>query len=127
MNHKYLTRISESEVKREIEQVNLILADEFNCNVKYFRPPYGRFNLSVRKLLNKTNLKVVMWNLVTYDYKNDWEKVKFAVDNYLHKNSIIVLHDSNKTKDFILDSIKYINDTAAARGFKFGESEECLK
>jgi len=68
-----------------------------------------------------------MWNLVTYDYKNDWEKVKFAVDNYLQNNSVIVLHDSNKSKDVIIDSIKYIVDTAADRGFKFGEPEECLK
>ena len=127
LSHKYLTRISKDKVKDEIKQVNLILADEFNYNVKHVRPPYGRFNLSVRKLLNKTNLKVVMWNLVTYDYKNDWEKVKFAVDNYLQNNSVIVLHDSNKSKDIIIDSIKYIVDTAADRGFKFGEPEECLK
>jgi hypothetical protein len=68
-----------------------------------------------------------MWNLVTYDYKNDWEKVKFAVDNFLQNNSLIVLHDSSKSKDIIIDSIKYIADAAAARGFKFGDTEECLK
>ena len=68
-----------------------------------------------------------MWNLVTYDYKNDWEKVKFAVDNYLQSDSLIVLHDSNKSKDIIIDSIKYITDAATMRGFKFGEPEECLK
>jgi len=127
LSHKYLTRITKEEARTEIEKVNSILKDEFNYNVKYIRPPYGRFNLSVRKLLNKTNLKVVMWNLVTYDYKNHWEKVKFTVDNYLRNNSIIVLHDSNKSKDIILDSIKYIVDAATARGFEFGEPEECLK
>ena len=127
LSHKFLTRITTEAAKTEIEQVNSILTDEFNYNVKHVRPPYGRFNLSVRKLLNKTNLKVVMWNLVTYDYKNDMKKVKFAVDNYLQNNSLIVLHDSNKSKDIIIDSIKYIADTAAVRGFKFGEPEECLK
>ena len=127
LNHKYLTRISESEVNGEIEQVNSVLVDDFNYYVKYIRPPYGRFNLTVRKLLNNTNLKVVMWNLVTYDYKNDWEKVKFAVDKFLQKNSIVVLHDSDKSKEIILDSIKYIADAAALRNFEFGEPEECLK
>ena len=127
LNHKYLTRISKDEVKSEIEQVDLILADDFSYNVKHIRPPYGRFNLSVRKWMNKTNLKVVMWNLVTYDYKYDLKKVKFAVDNYLQNNSIIVLHDSNKTKDIIIDSIKYIADAVAEHGFKFGDPEECLK
>jgi peptidoglycan/xylan/chitin deacetylase (PgdA/CDA1 family) len=127
LSHKFLTRITREAAKDELEKVNSILADEFNYNVKHVRPPYGRFNLSVRKLLNKSNLKVVMWNLVTYDYKNDMKKVKFAIDNYLQNNSIIVLHDSNKSKDIIIDSIKYITDAAAVRGFKFGEPEECLK
>ncbi len=127
LSHKFLTRITTESAKAELEHVNSILADEFNYNVKYMRPPYGRFNLSVRKLLNKTNLKVVMWNLVTYDYKNDMKKVKFAIDNYLQNNSIIVLHDSNKSKDIIIDSIKYVADAAAVGGFKFGEPEECLK
>ena len=127
LSHKFLTRITRDAAKDELEKVNSILADEFNYNVKHVRPPYGRFNLSVRKLLNKTNLKVVMWNLVTYDYKNDMKKVKFAVDNYLQNNSIIVLHDSDKSKDIIIDSIKYITDAAAVRGLKFGEPEECLK
>ncbi len=34
-------------------------------------------------------MKCVMWNLLTYDYKNDIEKVKYAVDNYINENSII--------------------------------------
>lgn len=127
MHHKYLTRISPGEITLEIEQVNSIFEDKFNYKVQYFRPPYGRFNLSVRKLLNKTDLKVVMWNLVTYDYRKDWQKVKFAIDNYLESNSLVVFHDSIKSKDIILDSIKYIADVATKRGLEFGEPEECLK
>jgi peptidoglycan/xylan/chitin deacetylase (PgdA/CDA1 family) len=85
LSHKFLTRITTEAAKVELEHVNSILADEFNYNVKYMRPPYGRFNLSVRK------------------------------------------HDSNKSKDIIIDSIKYVADAAAVGGFKFGEPEECLK
>jgi peptidoglycan/xylan/chitin deacetylase (PgdA/CDA1 family) len=77
--------------------------------------------------VNETGMKCVMWNLLTYDYKNDIKRVKFSIDNYLQNNSIIVLHDNNKSSDFIVDSIKYIADTAAAKGFEFGVPEECLK
>ena len=52
---------------------------------------------------------------------------EFSIDNYLQNNSIIVLHDNNKSRDFIVDSIKYISDKAAAKGFEFGVPEECLK
>ena len=53
-----------------------------------------------------------MWSLLTYDYKNDINIVKFAINNYLNSNSIIVLHDSNKSKNIIADSIKYIVEAA---------------
>ena len=77
-------------------------------------------------VMKKTGLTCVMWNLVTYDYHNDLEKVKFAVDNHLQRNSIIVLHDSSKTENIIVDSIKYIVDKVDERGFEFGVPNECL-
>ena len=77
--------------------------------------------------MNETGMKCVMWNLLTYDYKNDIKRVKFSVDNYLQNNSIIVLHDNSKSSDFIVDSIKYIADSAAKNGFEFGVPDECLK
>jgi len=67
-----------------------------------------------------------MWSLLTQDYKNDFETVKFAVRNFLRKNSIIVLHDSIKSKQIIKDSINLIIDEAANKGFAFGEPEDCL-
>jgi len=72
-------------------------------------------------------MKNVMWSLLTYDYKNDLSIVKYSVKKYLRKNSIIVLHDSLKSKDIICDSIKFIAEEAAQKGFEFGEPEECLK
>ena len=73
------------------------------------------------------NLKAVMWSLLTYDYKNDFNIVKFAVRKYLEKNSIIVLHDSLKSKNIILESINYIVEESSRRGFQIGVPAECLK
>ena len=67
-----------------------------------------------------------MWSLLTYDYKNDLSIVKFAVEKYLNQNSIIVLHDNNKSKNIISDSISFIIDEARKRNYQFGETEECL-
>ncbi len=62
-----------------------------------------------------------MWSLLTYDYKNDLNLVKFAVKNYLRKDSIIVLHDSLKSKDIILDSIKFIAEEVNNKNYEFGK------
>jgi len=126
-NHKRITNINSIEFKDEIDSFNSLLKEKFNHEVKYFRPPYGRFNYSTNKIIKNRNLKNIMWSLLTYDYKNDFNIVKFSIKKHLKNNSIIVLHDSMKTKDIILDSISLIIDEAAAKGFEIGEPDGCLK
>ena len=126
-HHKTLTSLSTNEALEEIKSVNSLMRNVYNYNIKYFRPPYGRINFRTKKIMDETGMKCVMWNLITYDYKNDIKRVKFSIDNYLQNNSIVVLHDNNKSSDFIVDSINYIADSAAAKGFEFGVPEECLK
>ena len=127
MNHKRITKLFEKELSFEIDTFNQIMEDKFNYKTKYFRPPHGRFNLITHNELKKRNLINIMWSLLTRDYKNDFNLVKFAVDNYLNQDSIIVLHDSLKSKGIVLDSIKYILDKVNENGFEIGEPAECLK
>lgn len=126
-NHKILRNLTNEEKINQINLFNQLLAQEFNYEVKYFRPPHGRFQLTTNSLLKEFNLKNVMWSLLTYDYKNNLDLVKFAVTNFMKKDSIIVLHDSIKSKNIILDSIEFIIEQAAENKFTFGEPSECLK
>ena len=125
-NHKILNKISDEEKDYQISSVNKIFNDQFDINLKYFRPSHGRFQLSTSSLMKKHQLKNIMWSLLTYDYKNDISIVKFAVEKYLKPNSIIVLHDSNKSKNISSDSINFIADEVEKRNYQFGEAEECL-
>jgi len=125
--HKRITKLNKEDLAGEVGAVTSLLKDQFNFAVRYFRPPYGKFNLKTLKYLAKNNLKIVMWSLLTYDYKNNLYIVKFAVGKYLEKNSIIVLHDNPKCRNIIIDSIQYIVNQVEERGFQFGEPNECLK
>mgnify|MGYP003507398853 FL=1 len=125
-NHKILNKISDEEKDYQISSVNKIFKDQFDIKLKYFRPSHGRFQLSTSSLMKKHQLKNVMWSLLTYDYKNDLSIVKFAIEKYLTHNSIIVLHDSNKSKNITSDSISFIADEVEKRNYQFGEAEECL-
>ena len=125
-NHKILIKISDEEKDYQISSVNKIFNDQFDIKLKYFRPSHGRFQLSTQSLMKKHNLKNIMWSLLTYDYKNDLSIVKFAVEKYLKPNSIIVLHDSKKSKNIMSDSISFIADEVRKRNYQFGEAEECL-
>lgn len=127
MNHKMLTKMSREESIREISSFNDLMKEKFNYNVKYFRPPHGRFNLKTNGILKELNMKCIMWNLLSYDYANSIDKVKYAIDNYLKENSIIVFHDNIKCSYIIEEALNYTIKQADKRGFKFGEPEDCLK
>jgi len=119
--------MSREESITEIGVFNDLMKEKFNYSVKYFRPAHGRFNLKTNGILNELNLKCVMWNLLTYDYENNIEKVKYAIDNYLNENSIIVFHDSIKCSDIIEEALNYTIEQAGRKVYQFGEPEDCLK
>ena len=125
-NHSRLTS-PEFDDYAEIDRFNELAKEKLGYEVKYFRPPHGRFNLSTGKLLKKKKLTNVMWSLLTYDFRGNPSLVKNSVVRYLKKNSIIVLHDSLRSREIILDSISFIADEVSGKGFRFGEPAECLK
>ncbi len=126
-NHRPITSLSRSDAVVQLERFNNLIKRDFGGDVLYFRPPHGRFNFSTPSLMKEKNLLNVMWSLLTYDFKNDLTLVKFAVNKYLEKNSIVVLHDSLKSKDIIVESIRYIVDESSRKGFQIGAPSECLR
>jgi peptidoglycan-N-acetylglucosamine deacetylase len=124
--HKKLIGLNNSEIDFQIDSFNDLLKIRHNIIVKYFRPPHGVFNLSTKKILKEKSLKNIMWSLLTYDYKNDHTLLKFSVSKYLKKNSIIVLHDSRKSKDIIRQGIDFIFEEASKNNFEIGNPDECL-
>jgi peptidoglycan/xylan/chitin deacetylase (PgdA/CDA1 family) len=127
MNHAVVTTLSKSERREEISSVSNLMKDNYSYDIKYFRPPHGRFNFGLAKELEQSGLKNVMWSLLTYDYKNKKDIVKFAITKYLEKNSIVVMHDSNKSKDVIIESIDFLIKYSLNNKLEFGKPLECLK
>jgi peptidoglycan/xylan/chitin deacetylase (PgdA/CDA1 family) len=125
-HHLKPSDLSAEELRLEIDMLNNLILTNNNYQIKYFRPPHGRFSLNLAGELKKRGMKNVMWSLLTFDYKNDYKLVKFTVQNYLSKDSIVVLHDSIKSKDIITDSIDLVCERCGEIGGRFGEAEECL-
>lgn len=125
-NHKSLFCLPKKEVNEQIQKVNLDFQNKFGKELKYFRPPFGKIDLNTNAIAKQNSLQTVMWTLITYDFKNDFHKVKFSVNNFLTKNTIVVLHDNIKCKSIIVDSINYVIDNAEKKDYKFGDARECL-
>lgn len=78
-------------------------ADKSNCQLnpdhcKLFRPPYGKIKPSQSKILRKQGYKIIMWDIISYDFDTSItpEKCLENVLNNVQSGSIIVFHDSKK-------------------------------
>ncbi len=125
-NHADLLFARKEYLREQVNKFETISKEVFGTGSTYFRPPKGRIP-TLNRFYNSFDHKFIMWDLLTRDYKNDLNIVKFAVQNYLKKNSIVVLHDSVKSKNIIIDSIKIVAEYSEKSGFIFGEPSECLK
>lgn len=73
--------------------------DDFDCkSKKLFRPPYGKIKPSQSKILRKLGYKIIMWDVISYDFDTTISKEQ-CLENVLKNvktGSIIVFHDSKK-------------------------------
>ena len=79
--------------KKAINKISL-------SNSKLFRPPYGKFKTKQAKQLQKSDYKIVMWDVLSFDWDVAVSQ-KECLDNIINsanEGSIIVMHDSLKAE-----------------------------
>lgn len=88
-NKAYLKEVEHCE--EEIQKNSLK-----NLQSKLFRPPYGKIKPLQSRKLRKLGYKIIMWDVLSADYKKEISKEK-CLENVLknvESGSIIVFHDS---------------------------------
>ena|SRR5690606_9394337 len=65
-----------------------------------FRPPYGKITSQQAKIIQQKGFKIVMWDIISYDYdaKVSLEKCLQNVLKNINPGSVIVFHDSLKAE-----------------------------
>ena len=100
---------------QEITDCRLQTAD---CKLQtdLFRPPYGKIKPSQSKILRKQGYKIIMWDVISYDFDASIspEKCLENVLNNVQSGSIIVFHDSKKAfqnLEFVLPrTLQFLNE-----------------
>ncbi len=89
--HADLTTLSQSQCKQEIEDANEELERVLGHGADVVRPPYGRYNDTVRKAVP---YPLVLWTLDANDWhsRNPSELAKHVVGK-AQEGSVILLHD----------------------------------
>ena len=93
----------ETNNKEYIENVALCQSSFTIHNLPFttlFRPPYGKIKPSQSRVLRKLGYKIIMWDVLSYDFDQTITSGK-CLDNVLKNTvsgSIIVFHDSLKAE-----------------------------
>lgn len=88
-------------------------------NYQLFRPPYGKIKPSQSKPLRKLGYKIIMWDIISYDFDSTItpEKCLQNVLKNVKSGSIIVFHDSKKAFNNLEYSLPRILEFLNEKGF----------
>ncbi len=112
---------------------SLELLKGLNCNIKFYRPPWGARNLFTGRFMKKYDLRMVLWDIMVGDWKAS--KTPEMIANKILKNifdgAIICLHDGGEnyggdkgTPFNTIDALKIVIPKLKEEGYEFVTVEE---
>ncbi|TCT14684.1 peptidoglycan/xylan/chitin deacetylase (PgdA/CDA1 family) [Natranaerovirga pectinivora] len=123
LNHKSAWLMGPVKTLKEIKEAKIILENE-GIELKYYRPPWGTFNLFTLISASKNKLKTILWSVNAYDWRknNSPDKISKTLLDRIEKQSIIVLHDSGGAKLApynTIGALKRVIPILLEKGYKF--------
>lgn len=84
-----------------------------------FRPPHGRMTYSQKKALREAGYQIYLWDVLTHDYNPKYTPAKILriVQHFTRNGSIIVFHDSLKSKDRMLQALPKVIEWLQEEGY----------
>lgn len=120
-NHLNGWKTKSKEYLKNIALCQSIINNQQSTINTLFRPPYGKIKPSQSRKLRKMGFKIIMWDIISYDFDQTISKEK-CLDNVLsniENGSIIVFHDSLKAwknLEYVLPKVlKHLKE----KGFTF--------
>ena len=93
-SHESLLLASRRKVQDQISRSISLLADITGRRPSLFRPPFGRFNPFLLKMLQDMGLKLVLWSVNPVDYREvEPAEIIDRAAGKTHDGDIILLHD----------------------------------
>ncbi|MEO0143303.1 MAG: glycosyltransferase [candidate division WOR-3 bacterium] len=103
-------------IKKEIDSTNKLIENITGFKPYLFRPPYGIYSPVTDSVIRELNMKVILWNVDSEDWKlKNQDEIYFNVIKDLKGGSIILFHERKNTLKVLGKIIREIDK----RGLKF--------
>ena len=116
-NHLNMPKLSDGEIRSEIEYVNDRVYELTGIKPTYFRAPFGDYSDRLMTALEEMNMVGVQWSIDSLDWKG--LSAKEISDRILPKaksGDIILFHNNS---DHVLDALPIVLAALKAQGFRF--------
>ena len=116
----YLANINEAQKVIDLQQNKTDSRSQI-----LFRPPYGQIRPKQGKALAELGYKVIMWNVLAFDWDKDVAKEK-CLENVISnakEGSVIVFHDSVKAEKNMSYALPKVLEHFSKKGYTFKSIE----
>ena len=123
LNHTNACLMGIKKTNNDFDQ-SINIMNDLNVKIKYFRPPWGQFNLLSMFNIKKYNLKLVLWNVMAEDWEGDTttDIIEEKLLKRIHGNDIICLHDGrgkNNAPKRTIDALDKVIPKLLEKGYFF--------
>jgi len=93
-------------MREELVKTSQRISEITGTKVTLFRPPFGVLNTTIVRAATSENLKIIGWNLRSYDGgKTDTKKVLQRIIPNIKKGTVVLLHDTRLDSTTILRKV----------------------
>ena len=119
-NHTYqhvrLVGLSEAAVRDELTRTNRVIEAVTGKPVRFFRPPGGRYNAKVLRIVRELGMTTAFWTDDPGDFNNPGSAtIENRTLKFLRRGGVVLLHDNAQQTAPIL--VDFVND-ARAKGLQ---------
>ncbi len=115
--HPYMSRLTEGEIKKELETSSAAIEKIIGKRPDLFRPPYGDYDDLVIDTAEAMGLYSIQWDVDSLDWKDlSASEISSRVVGRVKSGSIILMHNNGL---HTAEALPVVIDTLRANGFEF--------
>ena len=93
--HPHCNRLTEQEIKKELDDTASLINKLTGKNPNLFRPPFGEYNNKVVKIARDNGYQVVQWSLDSLDWQgHSAEYIVNRIEGNVSAGEIILMHNN---------------------------------
>lgn len=116
-NHLNMPKLSDGEIRSEIEYVNDRVSELTGIKPTYFRAPFGDYSDRLMSALEEMNMVGVQWSIDSLDWKGlSANEIYNRVVPKAKSGDIVLFHNNS---DHVLDALPMVLAALKEAGFRF--------